>query len=1698
MSHARAVQSALEAAIEFLQSTTLQDGTACYDSYFSHMTGIEEETAVQHWHDQFKGIAAGCHFPSLPHGSHELDAKSTVSCTIENLKWTSAPDAGALILGSWGLLQASYGASADVVVGATVQLGVDSDTSRGHATLMPLRLNLNLTQSVSSYLASVRETVATVNNLPSLPLSRLHALGGDSALACSFQTALSVGRGSMNRSNMVNVSAHVDSNLARALSVHFDINENNSLQMTARFDEHVISAEQVNRIFAQLEAVLQQMSSSQLSSALLLDIDTISDSDLGHVASWNGKRYEAVQELVHDMIVQTAQAMPNAIAVSSWDGELTYRQLDQLSTRLALKLASLALGPEDLVPLYFEKSLWAPVSVVAVLKAGAAGVLMDSTQPIERARSIIGQVGAKLALVSRANSERILQLEDLQCLVIDQDAIDALPEPPRGYVLPRDVKPSNLAYVSFTSGSTGKPKGAMITHSCFASSIRHQQRALGFRTGQRVYDFASYAFDAAWSNILHSLTSGSTLCIPSEHQRKNLLLESIRDSRATLLNVTPTVLRHLDPQDLPDLEQILLGGEAWAEEDFVSWIDCNKLINTYGPGEGTIKSCLIRAFRGMVPNTIGVGIGVTTWVVRNDGSDRLAPLGAMGELWLEGPQVARGYIDDEARTALSFVNRPRWTDKDGDVSHFYRTGDLVRYASDGALVFVSRADSQVKIRGQRTELGEVEHNIKKALLAVGLNSQVVADVFPPHRSSSPILVAFIKLDEADDWHNVVGIDERLATMVPDYMIPTIYIPLDHFPLTATGKIFRRGLREAYAKLTLEQLVAKEAIRVLGYQAPSTPAEKLLRDLWAEVLKIDPTKISANDSFLRIGGDSVGAMLLVSAARRRNVALQFADIFHQPQLSKLAEMLEYQEDPSPAVPSSINPFSLLERPMTPTEAKMRAASLCGIEAVDIEDVFPCTPLQAGLLAETVRRPGDNILTETWRLREGVDLNRFRLAWARVIQANPILRTRIVDFAEQGIVQIVVKPNSCQINQVMPATHFGLGTPLLSYELSESVFTWCIHHALYDGWTMPLLLKSLEESYRQEPIDAAPPFQRFIHFISQSSKRESQEKYWADEFSGFNAQNFPALPSKNYKPRCDQRFELEVKDVGAQGDYTVATRIRLAWAILLSTVTNSTEASFGTTISGRHAPVPGIERMTGPTFATVPLRVVVDKSKSIGELLQQVQTQATNMIPFEQVGLQRIRQINEECALGCMFQSHMAIQPGEKHVVEGALQESISQARGSSGDPFKPYAICLDVALRPNGLCVRASYDSLVVSATQFQRLMVRFGNILQQISDPKIHAHGFSSLDTSSQMDREQIWKWNEKVPEKSDQVVHEIFSRIASKQPNAPAICSWDGDFTYGQVDEISTRIAHELLRHDVLSHGRRIIPLFFEKSKWTSVCQMAVMKANATSVVLDVTLPDARLQTVVGLAQPRIILASAEQQDRARRLAPPTAQVIVVGDRHVRDLRLPDGAKLPAVDPDTWLYIVFTSGSTGTPKGAIVNHSNFASALRHGQTALRFSPCSRTFDFVSYAFDVSWLNVLYTLCAGGCLCVPSQSELQLEVQEAVKRRQANTVFFTPTTSKLFHGCDLSVVNFGGENLPREEIDYWKDRAQIIHSYGPSECTPIAISNILDSSRSRIVIGKGLGSRTWIVDPECVDSLVAVGDVGELWLEGPLVGQGVS
>ncbi len=393
---------------------------------------------------------------------------------------------------------------------------------------------------------------------------------------------------------------------------------------------------------------------------------------------------------------------------------------------------------------------------------------------------------------------------------------------------------------------------------------------------------------------------------------------------------------------------------------------------------------------------------------------------------LEGPLIGMGYLNDPEKTAAAFIEDPPWLLRGGPGvpgrrGRLYRTGDLVRYNDDGTLHFIGRKDDQVKIRGQRVELGEVETHIRQAL-ASAPDAQVVADVVTPQGSTNPVLVAFISLpsyskgakDGKDDEGSqdrlraalsqlAQGLDEKLAATIPSYMIPSACLAVETIPVTATGKTDRRKLRGLAGRLTQDQLTSQNVLRHRTHRAPTTAAERQLQRLWADVLGIDAASISAEDSFLQIGGDSIQAMRLAGAAREQGLSVTVANIFKRPKLSNLAEALSVSA-PKPIV--GPEPFSLLKDEVDKSKARSQVAALCGVNACQIQDIFPCTPLQEGLLAMTAKRPGDYVSHNEFLLDETVDASRFKRACQEVAASIPILRSRIIDLPEQGLVQAII--------------------------------------------------------------------------------------------------------------------------------------------------------------------------------------------------------------------------------------------------------------------------------------------------------------------------------------------------------------------------------------------------------------------------------------------------------------------------------------------------------------------------------------------------------------------------------------------------------------------------------------------------------------------------------------------------------------------
>lgn len=524
---------------------------------------------------------------------------------------------------------------------------------------------------------------------------------------------------------------------------------------------------------------------------------------------------------LHDVIARRVQKQPHIPAVSSWDGNFTYQDVDEYSTRIANHLIKLGISIGDVIPLYFDKSKWTTVAVLAVMKAGAAFVLLEPSYPSQRKQIIISQVQAKLVLASK---ELSVSLRDFapnsEVQIIDDDTISSLATPVDAATELPMVPPDSLLYIIFTSGSTGVPKGVKINHATYTTSVLARSTPIGYSNDSRVLDFTSYAFDVSIDSMLCTLVRGGCLCIPSDDDRVNDLSHAIREFRVNMINITPSVARILDPDIIPSLRSLGIGGEACSVRDVQLWGQHTRVVVGYGPSECTIGCTVNPNAAGKPYISIGSGTGAVIWLVDPSDHNTLSPVGAVGELLVEGPLVGQGYLNDADKTAAAFINDPPWLlagggGVPGRKGLLYKTGDLVRYDPDGlrGFVFVGRKDTQIKLRGQRIELSEIEHHIK--LLLPG--TDVIADIVSRRaRAKDSMIVAFIadvedksleKTDSSSDPSTVQAVEitprlaqlinpmkDELSKVLPSYMLPAKYISINKIPMLVSGKTDRKSLK----------------------------------------------------------------------------------------------------------------------------------------------------------------------------------------------------------------------------------------------------------------------------------------------------------------------------------------------------------------------------------------------------------------------------------------------------------------------------------------------------------------------------------------------------------------------------------------------------------------------------------------------------------------------------------------------------------------------------------------------------------------------------------------------------------------------------------------------------------------------------------------------------------------------------------------
>ena len=1212
---------------------------------------------------------------------------------------------------------------------------------------------------------------------------------------------------------------------------------------------------------------------------------------------------------------------PNSLAVCSWDGDLTYTELDESSNKLALHLHAMIEGSGAMVPLCFEKSKWMTVAMLAVLKAGKVFVPLDMAHPKQRLFKMVHDTGAKV-VISGSQFSHLFDGRVEHIIDLSSKLLESVTSNDKGR--PRiDVRPDDPAFVLFTSGTSGKPKGIVHTHSSLYSSITAFSPALNLSAESRILQFSGYSYDVATIDTFAALINGGCLTVPSEYDRLNQLTTFIQEAKSNWAFLTPSFAKQIDPAQVPTLSTLVLGGEAVTQDSIEKWASNTRcLINGYGPAECSI--CTAGPLSLEQQPSIGRAVGCLSWVVDPANDQMLSPIGAVGELLLEGGVLAQGYLHDEAKTRQAFINDPAWA-KVAEVGRkhlgrrFYKTGDLVRYLPDGTLRYIGRKDTQLKLNGSRIELGEVEHHIR-IQLPVGMD--VVADVVKLAQGNL-VLAAFIVIRhdaEAQEHFTSLAMQIKgsIKQVLPSYMIPSVFFPIHELPFSLTNKLDRKKLQGIASELSIDDFTSSVSNQKELDRMP-TWKEGQLRFLWSRVLN---TRKAAglNDNFFLLGADSLAAISLASMAREEGFRLSVAQIFQEPILSDMAVSL------TPCAPSTdvskIPAFALL-----PIEQSMairkEAVAQCGISAESVDDIYPCTSLQEGIFVLSLATPGTYMTQTTYVLPINIEIERFQKAWECVSLHNPILRTRIIQ-TSLGAFQVILKSTSTfQIATDLDEylTHdkkdiMSSGSPLLRlglicnddlvYGENGTKFVLTMHHAVEDSWSLQLIWKEVEQSYMGETLVATSPFNTFINFLRhEHADNDVSESYWQEQLINSTPASYPSIPSVAYRPSTNAFLEHEYEMSPAQSNVTISTVIRAAWAILLGQYTNSDDVTFATTMSGRTAPFEGIERMIAPTIATLPIRAVLNPSQTVADFLERMQFQATKMIPYEHTGLQEILKACPEARDSCDLRSLLVVQPLEdKDTYNGLFQ----QIMDSSSTPklVLPHALVIECRLVAQGVCVRASFDSQIIEETQVTRLIAQLLHVTRQISDP-IPGMQVHEVEVLSPADKADIFRWNQCLPKAQAFCIHTLVEMQASKNPLADAVCAWDGKLSYGELNDLSSRLAFVLTTRGVKPEV--IVPICYNKSMWLIVSIMAVLKAGGACLCLDPSYPIKRIEEILQSVQATVVVVEPQYTE----LFESKVENVVSLSQSLWNI-IPEDVKLGTglARSSNMAFAMFTSGSTG------------------------------------------------------------------------------------------------------------------------------------------------------------------------------------------
>jgi amino acid adenylation domain-containing protein len=1427
---------------------------------------------------------------------------------------------------------------------------------------------------------------------------------------------------------------------------------------------------------------------------------------------------------IHELFEAQVKRTPDAVAVKNERQQLTYQELNRCSNQLAHYLISLGVGPEKPVGICVERSLEMVIGLLGILKAGGAYVPLEPSYPKERVMFMINEAQPSLVLTEDKLRFELEEYDgEVICLDSDWNEIGK-----QSVSNPTSMTmPDSLAYVMFTSGSTGHPKGVMITHRGISNRLLWMQDAYQVAESDRVLHKTPISFDVSVWEIFWPLLNGASLVVarPGGHQDGAYLVSLISQQKITVLHFVPSMLRAFLEQSTVDrceeLRLVICSGESLSvdlQQRFFSRFDA-ELRNLYGPTEASIDvtswACERRGNRCSVP--IGRPIA-NTQIYILDSYMQPVPIGIPGDLYIGGDGLARGYINQPALTAERFVVNPFSEHRQ---SRLYRTGDRARHLIDGNIEFLGRIDSQVKIRGCRIELSEIEFALNQHPAV--RECVVIARAREPSVEQSLIGYVVPKQQPAP-----IGAEMRvyLKDRLPDYMIPTLFVMLEALPLTPNGKIDCNALPLPDADRQLDQ----------GFVEPRTEVEELIAQVWREVLKLD--MIGIHDNFFNLGGHSLLATRVVARLSTSfKVDITLRKLFESPTVAGLAEHMEYLRHSQ--FGTSIAPIAPVDRTQ-PVPLSFSQRRLWYLHKVD------------------ANLPAYNI-PAAFRIKGRLDTGALERALNEMIARHEVLRSCVKEVDGEPCQEIL--PSLRLALPVIDLTHLPsenaetetrriydadarqlydlahaplMRATLVKLAVDEHVFILNFHHIIADGSSLVIFYKELGVLFdaAQDDGDKAgtltplaiqyADFAAWQHEWLKSSSFNTQLEYWKRRLA-----NLPepcALPTDFDRPMlapyCGARLTIQLSDertrllkkFSRQQSVTMFMTLFATFNVLMSRISGQEDIVMGSTIAGRNHPK--TDGLIGFLINALPLRADLSGDPSVASLLQRTRELcldafANQDVPFEKV----VEEIGptREPGRNPIFDILFNIADSSDRMLTLSGCEITKLARV---DPGAKFDIVLQAPEVNGKIELAAVYNTALFREDRITQLLEQWAALLDQVtSHPELPVSQLSLITDAS---RSVLPNPKEALDDSWKGTIHELLAGQARHAPESPAVIDENQTWTYEEINQCANRLAHCLIESGL--RPKDLVGVYAHRGSSLIVALFGILKAGASFLILDPAYPAARSIDYLRIARPKgwlhlegsgevpgELLSCLESLAIRCRMNVPQSKAEILQSLDGCD----DDDPATIVTANDAAYVAFTSGSTGEPKAVLGRHGPITHFLPWQKNVFDLREDDRFALISGLAFNHLHRDVFTPLAMGAALYVPLP-EIVREPELLCEWLRANSItilHLTPALGQLLLTAtrqslpSVRRIFFGGDVLTRGDVARIRElapNATIGCFYGATE-TQRAVGYyeirqdfaMTDTEANRpIPLGQGIRDVQLLLLNKN-GQLSGVGELAELYIRSP-------